>query len=142
MLPAPPTFSIMIGCLITSDMRWPSSRASASVGPPAANGTTSVIARSGNAAIAGEIATRSREDTTETQLNIRCISAPEKLKLITFTTGLQAINRLNRTEMLNGSMSQMDQSLCSDQLAMSDPAPIGDMPPSDEKLISASRAKF
>ena len=56
MLPAPPTFSMMIGCLITSDMRWPSSRASASVGPPAANGTTSVIARSGNAAIAGEIA--------------------------------------------------------------------------------------
>ena len=47
---------MMTGCLTISDMRWPTTRAMMSFGPPGGNGTISRIGLDGNlsAAIAGD----------------------------------------------------------------------------------------
>src|ERR1700730_15236491 len=53
--PAPPTFSTMMVCPNLRDMWSPRRRATTSVGPPAANGTTTVIGLSGYWAAAGAL---------------------------------------------------------------------------------------
>ena len=45
----------MTGCLINSDMRWPTMRAMMSLGPPAGNGTISLMGFVGKSCAAASV---------------------------------------------------------------------------------------
>src|ERR1019366_2371764 len=68
--PWPPRLSITTGCFVSSDMRWPITRAMMSLGPPAGNGTTSRIALLGNSCAAAKAGQSSKPNQVSRTLEI------------------------------------------------------------------------
>src|SRR6185295_9688743 len=67
--PWPPRLSISTGCLAISDMRWPITRAMMSLGPPAGNGTISLIGFAGKSCAEAKAGNNTGNDSSVSPAN-------------------------------------------------------------------------
>src|SRR5207244_12455387 len=69
--------SMMTGCLGSSDVRWPTRRAMMSLGPPAGNGTISLIGLAGKSCAAASVGRRKSASPVSSLPMILMESSPD-----------------------------------------------------------------